>query len=158
MPTLIYSVTASDIALQVCYYRDKQTTNKFQIAKVTKEGVTISDPFAIQTNWNFRVNAPFYVGSFPEVGGYHWSDALWELLFDIVVVRCSGFCGPGCNSSGDMVSTPSRRARGLLLSAHVWLSHALLAPLETSCAGITRFWENVTGQWQCISIAVMPQS
>lgn len=40
---------------QVCYYRDKQTTNKFQIAKVTKDGASVSEPFAIQTKWDYRV-------------------------------------------------------------------------------------------------------
>ena len=41
--------------VQVCYYRDKQTTNKFQIAKVTKDGASVSEPFAIQTKWDYRV-------------------------------------------------------------------------------------------------------
>ncbi|KAK9905094.1 hypothetical protein WJX75_009547 [Coccomyxa subellipsoidea] len=40
--------------LRVCYYRDKQTTNKFQIAKVTAEGTTISDPFALETKWDYK--------------------------------------------------------------------------------------------------------
>ena len=40
--------------LQVCYYRDKQTTNKFQIAKVTKEGTHISEPFALETQWSYK--------------------------------------------------------------------------------------------------------
>jgi len=39
----------------VCYYRDKQTTNKFQIAKVTSEGVSVSDPFALETQWGYQV-------------------------------------------------------------------------------------------------------
>ncbi len=39
----------------MCYYRDKQTTNKFQIAKVTKEGSSVSEPFAIQTKWDYKV-------------------------------------------------------------------------------------------------------
>lgn len=41
--------------LQVCYYRDKQTTNKFQIAKVTADGTTISEPFALETKWDYKV-------------------------------------------------------------------------------------------------------
>lgn len=41
--------------MQVCYYRDKQSINKFQIAKVTSAGVTISDPFALDTKWDFKV-------------------------------------------------------------------------------------------------------
>ena len=40
--------------LQVCYYRDKQTTNKFQIAKVTKDGTSISEPFALETQWGYK--------------------------------------------------------------------------------------------------------
>ena len=44
-------------APQVCYYRDKQTTNKFQIAKVTSEGVSISDPFALETQWGYQVRS-----------------------------------------------------------------------------------------------------
>ena len=43
---------------QVCYYRDKQTTNKFQIAKVTKDGASVSEPFAIQTKWDYWVSLP----------------------------------------------------------------------------------------------------
>lgn len=39
---------------QVCYYRDKQTTNKFQIAKVTAEGVSVSEPFALETQWGYQ--------------------------------------------------------------------------------------------------------
>ena len=27
--------------MQVCYYRDKGSINKFQVARVTKEGVTV---------------------------------------------------------------------------------------------------------------------
>lgn len=43
--------------LRVCYYRDKQSINKFQIAKVTKEGVTISEPFALETQWGYKAFA-----------------------------------------------------------------------------------------------------
>lgn len=41
--------------LKVCYYRDKNSINKFQLAKVTQEGVTISEPFALETNWGFKL-------------------------------------------------------------------------------------------------------
>lgn len=47
---------ASDLlkkALRVCYYRDKQSINKFVLAKVTKEGVSISEPFAVETKWDY---------------------------------------------------------------------------------------------------------
>lgn len=42
-------------AKQVCYYRDKNSINKFQLAKVTAAGVTISEPFALETKWDYRV-------------------------------------------------------------------------------------------------------
>ena len=41
--------------LQVCYYRDKNSINKFQIAKVTTEGIDICKPFALETNWDLKV-------------------------------------------------------------------------------------------------------
>jgi 20S proteasome subunit beta 7 len=41
-------------ALAVCYYRDKQSINKFQVAVVTKEGgVEIGEPFALATEWGY---------------------------------------------------------------------------------------------------------
>lgn len=43
--------------LKVCYYRDKNSINKFQLAKVTKEGVTISEPFALETKWDYKLFA-----------------------------------------------------------------------------------------------------
>ena len=42
--------------LQVCYYRDKNSINKFQVAKVTSDGVDICEPFALETNWDFKVS------------------------------------------------------------------------------------------------------
>lgn len=44
-------------ALRVCYYRDKQSINKFTIAKVTAEGVTISEPFALEMRWDYKLFA-----------------------------------------------------------------------------------------------------
>jgi 20S proteasome subunit beta 7 len=45
-------------ALKVCYYRDKNSINKFQIAKITapegKPVVSISDPFALDTKWDYK--------------------------------------------------------------------------------------------------------
>lgn len=41
--------------LQVCYYRDKNSINKFQIAKVTADGVDVCEPFAVETNWDLKV-------------------------------------------------------------------------------------------------------
>ena len=52
-------------ALTVCYYRDKQSINKFQIAKVTAGAggggggagggvtVSVSEPFALETTWDY---------------------------------------------------------------------------------------------------------
>lgn len=40
-------------ALRVCYYRDKQSINKFTIGKVTAKGVEISEPFSVETKWDF---------------------------------------------------------------------------------------------------------
>lgn len=41
-------------ALAVCYYRDKQSINKFQVATVTKDGgVEIGEPFALATEWGY---------------------------------------------------------------------------------------------------------
>ncbi|CAL54063.1 Proteasome B-type subunit [Ostreococcus tauri] len=41
-------------ALYACVMRDKQMMNKFQIAKVTKEGVSIGEPFAVPTEWGYE--------------------------------------------------------------------------------------------------------
>jgi 20S proteasome subunit beta 7 len=34
-------------------YRDRSAVNKLQIAKITEEGVTISQPYSLKTFWNF---------------------------------------------------------------------------------------------------------
>ncbi|CAL9075949.1 unnamed protein product [Musa textilis] len=39
--------------LLVLLYRDRSAINKFQIAKITEEGVTISQPYALKTYWGF---------------------------------------------------------------------------------------------------------
>ena len=41
-------------ALYACVMRDKQMMNKFQIAKVTKAGVEIGEPFAVPTEWGYE--------------------------------------------------------------------------------------------------------
>jgi len=41
-------------ALYACVMRDKQMMNKFQICKVTKDGVTIGEPFAVPTEWGYE--------------------------------------------------------------------------------------------------------
>jgi len=39
-------------AALVTLYRDKSAVNRFQIANITPAGVEISEPFAIETNWD----------------------------------------------------------------------------------------------------------
>lgn len=41
--------------LAVCYYRDKSSINKFQIARVSAEGVSVSEPFALPTKWDYAL-------------------------------------------------------------------------------------------------------
>lgn len=41
-------------ALRVCYYRDKNSINKFQVATVTATGTTLSEPFALPTEWSLQ--------------------------------------------------------------------------------------------------------
>lgn len=41
-------------ALRVCYYRDKNSINKFVIGTVTKEsGMKVSEPFSLSTEWGY---------------------------------------------------------------------------------------------------------
>jgi len=42
------------MALYACVMRDKQMMNKFQICKVTKDGVTIGEPFAVPMEWGYE--------------------------------------------------------------------------------------------------------
>ncbi|CAK9174408.1 unnamed protein product [Ilex paraguariensis] len=39
--------------MRVLLYRDRSAINKLQIAKITEEGITISQPYALKTFWNF---------------------------------------------------------------------------------------------------------
>ena len=49
---------SAKLCAQVCYYRDKQSINKFQVAKVTTAGgVTISEPFALDMKWDYKLFA-----------------------------------------------------------------------------------------------------
>lgn len=41
--------------LAVCYYRDKNSINKFQIARVNAEGTSICEPFALPTKWDYEL-------------------------------------------------------------------------------------------------------
>ncbi len=40
--------------LRVCYYRDKNSINKFQVATITAQGAQISEPFALPTEWSLK--------------------------------------------------------------------------------------------------------
>ena len=48
------AVKLMEDALRVCYYRDKNSINKFILGKVTAEGTTVSEPFTLDTNWNYK--------------------------------------------------------------------------------------------------------
>ncbi|KAA0035321.1 hypothetical protein IC582_026725 [Cucumis melo] len=39
--------------MRVLLYRDRSAVNKLQIAKITEEGVTISQPYSLKTFWNY---------------------------------------------------------------------------------------------------------
>lgn len=39
-------------SLRVLFYRDARATNKIQLAKVTKDGVTVSPIYELETNWD----------------------------------------------------------------------------------------------------------
>ncbi|XP_035546938.1 proteasome subunit beta type-4-like [Juglans regia] len=39
--------------MRVLLYRDRSAVNKLQIAKITEEGITISQPYALKTFWGF---------------------------------------------------------------------------------------------------------
>jgi 20S proteasome subunit beta 7 len=41
-------------ALRVCYYRDKNSINKFQVATITPQGAVVSEPFALATEWGLK--------------------------------------------------------------------------------------------------------
>lgn len=40
--------------LRVLYYRDCRTLNRVQMAKVSGDGIVVSEPFAIKTKWDFE--------------------------------------------------------------------------------------------------------
>ncbi|KAJ7567705.1 hypothetical protein O6H91_01G002600 [Diphasiastrum complanatum] len=52
--TLEEGVKLLEKCLLVLFYRDRSSINKFQIAKITEEGVVISEPFALKPNWDFK--------------------------------------------------------------------------------------------------------
>jgi 20S proteasome subunit beta 7 len=41
-------------ALRVCYYRDKQSINKFQLANITAQGTSVSEPYSLPTAWHYE--------------------------------------------------------------------------------------------------------
>lgn len=41
--------------MQVCYYRDKSSINKFIMGRVSGEGVSFSEPFSVATEWNYEL-------------------------------------------------------------------------------------------------------
>ncbi|KAG6770639.1 hypothetical protein POTOM_026327 [Populus tomentosa] len=47
-------VTLLEKCMRVLLYRDRSAVNKFQIAKITEEGVTISQPYALKTFWGYK--------------------------------------------------------------------------------------------------------
>ncbi|XP_071911629.1 proteasome subunit beta type-4-like [Coffea arabica] len=40
--------------MRVLLYRDRSAVNKLQIAKITDEGFTISQPYSLKTQWKFK--------------------------------------------------------------------------------------------------------
>lgn len=40
--------------VRVLYYRDARSLNRFTIGKATSSGIEISEPFSLQTNWEFQ--------------------------------------------------------------------------------------------------------
>ncbi|ORY94071.1 nucleophile aminohydrolase [Syncephalastrum racemosum] len=39
--------------MRVLFYRDARSINKFQRAKITEEGIEVTDPYSVETNWSF---------------------------------------------------------------------------------------------------------
>ena len=40
--------------MKVLFYRDTRTLNSFQVATITKDGSTVSEPFSVKTNWELK--------------------------------------------------------------------------------------------------------
>ncbi|KAJ1964731.1 Proteasome subunit beta type-7 [Dipsacomyces acuminosporus] len=47
------AVEILDECMRVLYYRDARSLNKLRRAKVTAQGVEISEPYSLETNWDF---------------------------------------------------------------------------------------------------------
>lgn len=56
---------AADV-VQVCYYRDKQSINKFRIITSTPAGVKFTEPFALDTNWGYKVSVAAWASGTPK--------------------------------------------------------------------------------------------
>lgn len=41
--------------VQVCFYRDKDSINRFIMVTVTPQGVKFDEPIAVPTKWDFKV-------------------------------------------------------------------------------------------------------
>jgi 20S proteasome subunit beta 7 len=46
--------TMLEESMRVLFYRDARTINKMQIATIKKEGVTISEPYSLETTWKYK--------------------------------------------------------------------------------------------------------
>lgn len=42
-----------ETCMRTLFYRDARSLNKFQVARITKEGAVISEPRSVDTNWSF---------------------------------------------------------------------------------------------------------
>ena len=45
--------TLLEKCMRVCYYRDCNTINKIQIAKVVADGAQVSEPYSLETKWDY---------------------------------------------------------------------------------------------------------
>ena len=65
---LTWHVARCGTLVQVLYYRDCRTINKIQVAVVTEAtGVAVSEPFALETKWDFEAFVRTKAGS--DTGG-----------------------------------------------------------------------------------------
>ncbi|CAM6088365.1 unnamed protein product [Calypogeia fissa] len=52
--TLEEGIQLLEKALSVLFYRDRGAINKVQVANITESGVSISEPYALKTNWSLK--------------------------------------------------------------------------------------------------------
>ncbi|KAH0747573.1 hypothetical protein KY285_009230 [Solanum tuberosum] len=60
--------------MRVLLYRDRSAVNKLQIAKITEEGVTISQPYSLKTFWNFSAFQNPTVGAEGSWRRFQWPE------------------------------------------------------------------------------------